>query len=201
MKKNWPYIVIAIVLVIGLVYVVRTPQKSASVSGNPQELSTSEAPWPPELTNLKARLGNVDLPALMQEGDALHIHQHLDIVVHGQTVGVPANIGIHVAAPKFIAPIHTHDTAGIVHVESPTVQKFTLGEFFTIWGVRLTDACMGGYCTDATNTLAVYVNGERYQGDPRTLELTNHQEIAIIYGTPSEMPTSTPSTYAFPAGY
>jgi hypothetical protein len=56
---------------------------------------------------------------------------------------------------------------GIIHVESPTVGKFYLGQFFDIWGVRLTSDCIGGYCTDATNTLTVYVNGEKYAGDPR----------------------------------
>jgi hypothetical protein len=34
------------------------------------------------------------------------------------------------------SPLHTHDTSGIIHVESPTVRSFTLGEFVDLWGGR-----------------------------------------------------------------
>jgi hypothetical protein len=44
------------------------------------------------------------------------------------------------------SPIHTHDTSGIVHIESPTVRPFTLGQFFDVWGVRFTSDCIGGDC-------------------------------------------------------
>ncbi len=33
-----------------------------------------------------------------------------------------------------MAPLHTHDTSGIIHVESNTVRPYTLGEFLNIWG-------------------------------------------------------------------
>ncbi len=33
-----------------------------------------------------------------------------------------------------MAPLHTHDTSGIIHVESNTVRPYTLGEFLSIWG-------------------------------------------------------------------
>ena len=75
------------------------------------------------------------LPALTAEGEALHTHQHIDIYVDGQPVVVPAYIGIN-ATEGFLSPIHTHDSTGIIHVESPTVRDFTLGEFFDVWGVR-----------------------------------------------------------------
>ncbi len=149
---------------------------------------------------LRARLAALGLPALNEEGQALHIHQHLDIFVHGQAVAVPADIGINEAA-GFISPIHVHDTSSIVHVESPTVQDFTLGQFFAIWGVRLSSDCLGSYCSDADDQLQVYVNGARYTGDPTALVLASHQEIAIIYGTAAEIPTSIPASYTFPAGY
>jgi hypothetical protein len=63
-----------------------------------------------------------------------HIHQHLDIYVDGRKVPVPALIGIDPAAG--FAPLHVHDTSGVIHVESPTVRSYTLGEFFAVWGVR-----------------------------------------------------------------
>ena|SRR6266403_1418466 len=198
MKKALPYLIALVVIAagVGVYYSSHT-----TVPGSLESISTSEAPWAPETDHLRERLSAIHLPALAAEGSALHIHQHLDIFVHGKPVAVPADIGIHDAIPQFIAPIHVHDTTGIIHVESPTVEKFYLGQFFDIWGVRLTDTCLGGYCADATNTLTFYVNGTKYEGDPRQLELTSHEEIVATYGTPSELPNPIPSTFSFPEGY
>src|SRR3989338_5975921 len=51
--------------------------------------------WQPEIVNLKERLAADNLSPQTMEGQALHIHQHLDLFVHGQPVGVPADIGIN----------------------------------------------------------------------------------------------------------
>ncbi|HUX80947.1 MAG TPA: hypothetical protein VMV38_01335 [Candidatus Paceibacterota bacterium] len=169
---------------------------------NPNDLpgiQTGTAPWSPEITNLEARLKDIGLPALHAEGSALHIHQHLDMVINGYANPVPADIGINQQA-DFISPIHTHDGSGVIHVESPTVQDFTLGQFFDIWGVRFTKDALGGYTTNATSTLGVYVNGSRVSGDPRTIVLAEHQEIMIVYGTEKEMPQTIISSYSFPVG-
>ena len=157
-------------------------------------MNTGTAPWPPELVNLRDRLAAIGLPALHEEGNALHIHQHVDIFVDGNSLPVPAGIG---TGPGFISPVHTHDPTGIIHVESPTVQTFTLGQFFDIWGVRFTTDCLGGYCTSAEKLLKVYVNGILASGDPRQLALEAHQEIAIVYG---QAPVQIPSSYLFPDG-
>lgn len=163
-------------------------------------VSVAEAPWPAELLHLKSRLAAIDVPALSEEGSALHTHQHLSIFVHGEEVLVPAGIGIHEQYPAFISPLHVHDESGIVHIESPTVETFTLGQLFDIWGVRLDGACIGAYCTDDTNTLRIFVDGKAYLGGPRELELTPHAVIVITYGTDAELPSPIPSSYTFPAG-
>jgi hypothetical protein len=199
MKKIWILILVLVLIILAAIAVLsRHPSTPVSATTG---IATSEAPWPAELTHLKDRLTAIGLPALSAEGTALHIHQHLDIYVHGKRIDVPAGIGIHESFPPFISPIHVHDTTGIVHVESPTVQTFTLGEFFDIWGVRLSSACLGGYCADATSSLLVYVNGAPYTGDPRALALAAHQEIVIIYGTTAELPQPIPASYSFPQGY
>ncbi len=33
-----------------------------------------------------------------------------------------------------MAPLHTHDDTGIIHVESTIDRNYTLGEFLSIWG-------------------------------------------------------------------
>lgn len=171
---------------------------AASSEGLPG-IETSAAPWGPGLASLRERLTALNLPILSAEGNALHIHQHLDVFVHGAPVAVPADIGVYSAA-GFISPIHTHDTTGVIHVESNVVKDFTLGQFFDIWGVRFTKDCLGGYCQNATSTLRAYVNGTPVTGDPRALVLAAHQEIAVVYGTQKETPKTIPASYDFPPG-
>ncbi|OYV84233.1 MAG: hypothetical protein B7X04_00065 [Parcubacteria group bacterium 21-54-25] len=108
------------------------PGKPAALITDPNNLpgiEIGDAPWIPEMQNLRVRLTDVGLPALSSEGSVLHIHQHLDLSINGAPVTVPADIG-DAEAYGFIAPVHTHDTSGIIHVESNTVRDFTLGQFF-----------------------------------------------------------------------
>ena len=140
------------------------------------------------------------LPALAQESNTLHTHQHLDIFINGRQVSVPMGIGIN-DSQKFISPIHTHDATGIIHVESPIVQKYYLGQFFDIWGVKLNQSCIGGYCVSGDNSLKIFINGSKFDGNPAAIELQPHQEIVIAYGTISRMPFPVPSSYAFPKDY
>jgi hypothetical protein len=160
---------------------------------------TTRPPWPANSAKLQLRLRKIGLPALTQEGQVLHIHQHLDLFVNGRRVTVPANIGID-ASGAFLSPLHTHDTTGIIHVESPTVASFSLGQFFAVWGVRLDRSCIGGSCAGAGKRLRAWVNGRAVNADPTRIVLDRHQEIVLAYGTPAQMPKPVPSTYRFPAG-
>jgi hypothetical protein len=36
-----------------------------------------------------------------------------------------------------MAPLHTHDNSGIIHVESTVNRNYTLGEFLNVWGLNL----------------------------------------------------------------
>lgn len=148
----------------------------------PGEL-TGPAPWPRNRTRLGERLAALGLPALGFEGTALHIHEHLDVFADGKRVVVPAGIGIDPAG-RFISPLHTHDTSGVVHVESPTVRPFTVGEFFGVWGVPLRRA-------------RVFVDGRPVSGDPSRLILRPHQEIAVAFG---RLPRRVPAGYRFAPG-
>ena len=101
-------------------------------------------------------------------------------------VAVPANIGI-TAGPDHrangISALHTHDTTGVVHIESPTAgQVFTLGQFLTEWGV------LGGSGAPGTGAgpldgWTLYVNGQKYDGGIRDLPLKAHDEIVLSYGS------------------
>lgn len=158
-------------------------------------LQTGPAPWGTAVASLADRLQVIGLPALTQEGSVLHIHQHLDLFVDGRRVPVPGGIGIN--DNSFISPIHTHDTSGVIHVESQTKEQFMLGQFFAIWGVRFTPRTLGGYHASATRPLRFYVDGKHLAGDPTMPILASHEEIAVVVG---KAPARIPSRYAFSAG-
>ena len=143
-----------------------------------------------------------------------HAHAHLDVFVDGEPIAVPAGIGINIDDPEVqrfedpdgavayggitrcrkpcISPLHTHDATGIIHTESKSPQPNTLGQFFTEWGVRLSESCVGEHCSP--ERIAFYVNGTPYQQDPRAIELTDRKQIAIVIGTP---PPQIPKTAEF----
>src|SRR5437870_966872 len=161
--------------------------------------STSDPPWAPEIAHLRDRLAMLGIPALSAEGEVLHIHQHLDIWVRGQPVEVPGGIGIN-AGQGFLSPLHTHNTTGVIHIESPAQRSFTLGQFFDIWGVGLSRDCLGGYCAKGQEALRTFVGCRPFAGDPRSAGLTAHEEILLAFGTASQLLNLSPSNYSFPAG-
>jgi hypothetical protein len=126
----------------------------------------------------------------------LHVHSHLDVFVNGKKVLVPAvkkfrapdgTIGYGGISPPCakpcISPLHTHFDDGVLHTEAKKHAFNRLGQFFIEWKVRLNAKCVGGFCKPAKK-IAVYVDGDRYSGDPRAIELKDRREIAIVIGKP-----------------
>jgi hypothetical protein len=151
-------------------------------------------PWPRNVADLNARGRIAGVHILPSEGIKLHIHQHLDIFVDGKHITVPALIGIkRKGTGAELAELHTHDTDGIIHLESERAQAFSLGQFFGIWGLYLAKNCVGNLCSPPAD-FTVYVNGAKIPAtaDPVKLVLEDHNEIAIVYGTP---PSTIPSSY------
>ena len=152
--------------------------------------------WPPNPDNLPAVMSALNLP--ISDPAILHHHAHLDLFVNGKRVVVPANVGLSQEAE---VPIHTHDTSGVIHIESSSESlKPTLGILFDDWGVYLSPSCIGGYCAGGDKKLWVFANGKQYSGDPRQLPLDQHEEIVVAYGTRSQLPAPMTASYAFPAG-
>lgn len=133
-----------------------------------------------------------------------HIHAHLAIYVNGAPKLVPYGVGIvppyqlqQTATGPFVAGgtkyywLHTHDQSGVVHIESPVQQSYTLGQFFDIWKQPL-GATQAG---PAKGTVTAYVNGGKYTGDPRKITLAAHAMIQLDVGT--DVPFAN---YTFPSG-
>lgn len=170
----------------------------------PVSLTTSPPPWaPPIVTDPQHSADYVTAAGFQFSAEMLtvHYHAHLDVNVNGKAVTVPQAVGFVAKGNQVVglAPLHTHDDTGIIHIENSVPATFVLGQFFIEWGVRFTPTCLGPYCSGKGKELAVFVNGSRYTGDPTQVVLKKHEEIAIEYGATGNLP-APPSSYAFPSG-
>jgi len=121
------------------------------------------------------------------EGTAYHVHAHLTILNHGKPVDIPDDVGRPIFAPC-IYWLHTHTSDGIIHVEAPMVRTFTLGQFFEIWGEPLSRTRAADARVLHGEKMTVWVNGQRYSGDPKTIALAEHTDITIEVGSPANKP-------------
>ncbi len=118
----------------------------------------------------------------------LEVDPYLRIYILGHRVTIPTAIGIanprmygHVAlSGTCVEPIHTHDSGGVIHVESPVRRTYTLGDFFRVWRstyptvtvdgqsrpVVYTPTDLLGYRTDATHVIRLLVDGKPSRAGP-----------------------------------
>jgi hypothetical protein len=140
--------------------------------------ASSSPPWPAP-GDRRAKADAADLPNVFGLKLAEHVHAHLSIAIDGKPVTVAGGIGLD-EKHGFATALHTHDTSGIVHVESPVTRDFTLGQFFTEWGVRLDRSHVGAAGGDVAETVTVFVDGERRAGDPASIVLHDLDDIDLI---------------------
>lgn len=135
---------------------------------------------------------------------AFHIHAHLAVFVNGRRRTIPYGIGVvpplrlkATADGPFVADgaafywLHTHDTSGVIHVESPVLRSYTLGEFFDIWSEPLGKTQVG---PDRGRVTAL-VDGTPFGGDPRDIRLDRHTVLQLDVGAVVPF-----QPYSFPAG-
>jgi hypothetical protein len=146
------------------------------------------------------------MECLPSEGGLIHNHAYLEIFVDGKGVTVPPGLGIVYPQGSGVSalasdglkaclyPLHVHDQEpNIIHIESPVQRSYFLGQVFDIWGQQLTSTQVMNHKADATHKLVFEVfdaNGKMttVTSDPRQIELTAHQTIAILYNSPNVTP-------------
>jgi hypothetical protein len=141
------------------------------------------------------------IPCDLLQHTVYHYHVALQIIDGGEQVAIPTDVG----RPAFCYYwLHMHPSSpGIIHVESPTLRVFTLGDFFDVWAktsnqaVRLDSGHVGTITLTAGQTLVVFVDGQRYDQDPRGISLVSHEVIQLEITPPTIDP---PPALTFPAG-
>ena len=106
-----------------------------------------------------------------------HIHPHLAVTFDGQPQEIPTNIGIE---PGCMNSLHTHDTSGSIHVESPEKRDFTLADFFAVWKKPFDRTQILDQKVDAAHRISVTVNGTAVDTYENTV-LSDQDQVVISY--------------------
>ena len=123
---------------------------------------------------------------------AFHHHSRLTVFVNGHSKAVPPGVGI--ADPQLqpgigipfvdngacFSWLHTHASDGVIHIESPMARKYTLGNFFDVWGQPLSPTQVG----PTKGTVTALYNGKVWLGNPRDIPLREHAQIQLEVGKP-----------------
>lgn len=108
----------------------------------------------------------------------LHIHPFLTIVISGEKITIPANIGIERFGCE--RALHTHDKTGELHIEPNFAKDFTLGDFFGLWGKPFSATQILDKTAHAEHEIVMTVDGEP-STEFENLILKDGQKIVIEY--------------------
>lgn len=172
---------------------VATPSRVASstASAPPSSMSIGPATVDPAATALAPIEGIACDP---MEQVTYHVHAHLNIRVNGELQVIPGDVGLRSICLFWL---HTHQVHGVIHVEAPAEQVFSLRQFFAIWGKPLDATVVADWAVPEGSRLWIFVNGAPHSGDPNEIELDDLTSIELQIG-----PTALePLPYTFPAEF
>jgi hypothetical protein len=146
------------------------------------------------------------IPCDVGEHTQVHYHAALQILYHGTPANVPGDVG---RLSTCFYWLHVHnESPGVIHIESPANQVFTLGQFFTVWSASkgtpepLDATHVSSFTLGPEDKLVVYVKEEGkdpvvYTGDPKAIVLKSHEVITLEITPPTVTP---PPAFTFPSG-
>ena len=113
---------------------------------------------------------------------AEHYHPILNIIIDGNIVEIPANVGIEDSyCPNGMRGIHTHDSTGKLHVEIPDSDyNATVGAFFEIWGMEFDENHILNKVANEENEVVMFVNGIQ-NDDYENYVMEDGDQIEIRY--------------------
>lgn len=145
----------------------------AQPAPEPASLQTGAPPWSaPRDAVSNIRAAGLPEQPLSETSDPWILR--LEILVEGRAVPLAPFIGVD--RPRAVqAPVHTHDDSGEVWLEGQGNRAVTLAQFFTVWGVRLTDECLGATCGQVT----VVADGRPAPAPAGDLVLRGHRVVRV----------------------
>ncbi len=127
---------------------------------------------------------------------AFQAYAHLQIYVDGRPRALPGGIGLVNPSASSAGTATTYRSGlcaywlatttanGIIAVHAPRPGKYTLGDFFDIWGQRLSSRNVASVRGRVSATL----NGRAWRGNPRGIPLREHASIQLAVGRPVPPP-------------
>src|SRR5713101_444842 len=158
------------------------------------------------------------VPCDRLEQTQVHYHATLQIIHDGVQVRLPGGIGIQggEATPSCFYWLHVHSAyPNVIHIESPAADKFTLGQFLSVWDAWSRNSGLGAVPFDATHVtsftltasekLYVYVDAndgkgpQEFTGDPKSIVLKAHAVISVEITSETTPPTPPAFNWSSPA--
>jgi hypothetical protein len=114
---------------------------------------------------------------------------HIEIFAKRRDLVIPAGIGIapprsregaYVTGGRCWYPVRTLEPTGLIEIDEGV--QATLGDFFDLWGQRLSRRRLLSFRAPQDNEVEVFVNGKRWHEDPRSLPLRRHTAVVLEVG-------------------
>ena len=116
-----------------------------------------------------------------------HNHTKLIIKIQNETLDIPAGIGI---IPKdCIFWLHTHDDSGIIHIESPIKNAFSLDQFLKVWSIFDNSSFIKNISKNdiPANVSMISENGSKIKSDDyKNIILENNAIITLDFANKSK---------------
>lgn len=121
------------------------------------------------------------IPCDIEEHSNYHSHVKLDINIDNKPYPIPENIGI--IPYECLYWLHTHDNSGVIHIEAPIENTFTLGQFLNIWKVFDNSTTVEDMANNSLNITSVPTNGKQTNSSFNYLgiELIDNAIISINF--------------------
>ena len=111
-----------------------------------------------------------------------HNHTKLIINFQNETRNIPAGIGI--IPNDCIFWLHTHDDSGIIHIESPIKNAFSLDQFLNVWNTFDNSSFINNISKNdiPANVSMILENGSNIKSDDyKNLILENNAIITLDF--------------------
>jgi hypothetical protein len=156
------------------------------------------------------------IPCDHLEQTQIHYHAVLQIIADGTVHPLPSGIGIQggESAPSCFYWLHVHASSrNVIHIESPSQDVFTLGDFFKVWDAfstynggqhqRLSSTQVSTLTVGPNQSMLVYIDLNDGKGpqlatavdlkysDPTKIVLKSHETITIEITPPALTPLPT----------